>query len=102
MDKGKKENHKMTNRDAFMGFLAGAVAGAAVALLYAPQSGQKTRGLLIEKGTDATLRARELGVKAKDSLLEARNGAEQSVSDAAAGIVSGANRLAAAAASRTS
>ncbi len=34
-------------------FLAGAAVGGVVALLYAPQSGQKTRQKLLELGDDA-------------------------------------------------
>jgi gas vesicle protein len=36
-----------------LAFLAGAAVGGVVALLYAPQSGQKTRQKLLEMGDDA-------------------------------------------------
>lgn len=41
-------------------FLVGGLAGAAVALLYAPRSGRETREMLGEKFGDATERGREL------------------------------------------
>lgn len=36
----------------FAGFLMGVLVGAAVALLYTPQSGEKTRFLIQEKGIE--------------------------------------------------
>jgi gas vesicle protein len=40
-------------------FIAGAVAGAAVALLYAPATGEETRGTLNQRARDARDRARQ-------------------------------------------
>jgi gas vesicle protein len=49
-----------------LAFLAGAVAGAAVALLVAPASGEETRDYLNQK-------ARESRDKAKDALEQSRD-----------------------------
>jgi gas vesicle protein len=40
-------------------FIAGAVAGAAVALLYAPATGEETRDTLNQRARDARDRARQ-------------------------------------------
>ena len=49
----------MRGRDFFGGILLGAIIGAAVGLLLAPQSGEETRELLNEQ-------ARDLGDKVKE------------------------------------
>jgi gas vesicle protein len=43
----------------FAGFLLGVLAGAAVALLYTPQSGEKTRFLIQEKGIELKTQVEE-------------------------------------------
>lgn len=45
-------------------FLAGSLAGAAIALLYAPRSGQETRAMVTEKVSSAWGEAQELGAQA--------------------------------------
>jgi gas vesicle protein len=56
-------------------FLAGAAVGAAVALLFAPQTGEKTRRMLArranESGRDLIDRGRELYDKSRDLADEA-------------------------------
>jgi gas vesicle protein len=47
------------------GFFVGALAGAAAALLLAPQSGEQTRVLIREKGIELQNRADELGSEAR-------------------------------------
>jgi gas vesicle protein len=42
-----------------LGFLLGALVGAAVALLYTPQSGEKTRFLIQEKGIELKTQVEE-------------------------------------------
>lgn len=43
----------------FLAFILGGLTGAALALLYAPRSGQETRDLLAEKVREGEVRARE-------------------------------------------
>jgi gas vesicle protein len=43
----------------FLAFILGGLSGAALALLYAPRSGQETRDLLAEKVREGEARARE-------------------------------------------
>jgi gas vesicle protein len=50
----------------------GAVAGAAVALLYAPQSGEKTREYLGEKAREGKKRAAEAAEKAGEAFNQGR------------------------------
>jgi gas vesicle protein len=55
-----------------LAFLMGAVAGAAVALLYAPASGEKTREYLGEKAREGKKRAAEAAEKAGEVLAQGR------------------------------
>jgi len=48
-------------------FLIGAAAGAAIALLYAPQDGESTRRLISEKAGDVKEKATELSANAAAS-----------------------------------
>lgn len=63
------------SNDSAVWFLAGAAIGAAVALLFAPQSGEQTRRLIAGKASDGreTLldRSRELYEKSKEFADEA-------------------------------
>ena len=49
-----------------LAFLLGAVAGAAVALLYAPATGQETREFLGEKAREGRERAAEAAAKGRE------------------------------------
>lgn len=53
---------------ALIGFGAGAIVGATLALLYAPQSGVETRGAIKEKLGDTQERAGEYYSTAKDAV----------------------------------
>jgi gas vesicle protein len=55
-----------------LAFILGAVSGAAVALLYAPASGQETRERLSEKAEEARARAAEAAAKGRDVLSQGR------------------------------
>ena len=57
--------------DFLAGFLLGAVAGTALALLFAPQSGEQTRQVLRDQGIELKGRAEELSVKAREQAEEA-------------------------------
>jgi gas vesicle protein len=58
-------------------FLAGGIAGAAVALLLAPQSGRVTRGIMGRKLNDATDSGRELKGRMVEKLHDAADSARE-------------------------
>jgi gas vesicle protein len=64
-----------------IGILIGSVVGTGVALLAAPQSGEKTRTMLREKGIELKSRAsttvQETRVKAEDVVSKVRSRAEE-------------------------
>jgi gas vesicle protein len=55
-----------------MAFLCGAVAGAGLALLYAPVTGRETREFLGEKAREGRDRAGEAAVKSRQMIKEGR------------------------------
>jgi len=55
-----------------LAFLVGAVAGAAVALLYAPATGRETRDLLTEKSREGREKAAALAEKGRQAINEGR------------------------------
>jgi gas vesicle protein len=55
-----------------LAFLVGAVAGAAVALLYAPATGKETREFLGDKAREAQDRANAMAEKGRQALNEGR------------------------------
>ena len=55
-----------------LGFILGAVSGAALALLYAPASGRETRERLAERAEEARARAAEAAAKGRDALAQGR------------------------------
>jgi len=55
-----------------LAFLLGAVSGAAVALLYAPQSGDRTREYLGQKAREGRQRAAEFAEKGRDAFNQGR------------------------------
>jgi len=55
-----------------LAFLLGAVAGAAVALLYAPATGRETREFLGEKAREGRDRAAEAAAKGRDYINQGR------------------------------
>lgn len=55
-----------------LAFILGAVSGAAVALLYAPQSGRETRDYLGERANEARARAAEAAAKGRDAISQGR------------------------------
>lgn len=55
-----------------LAFLVGAVAGAAVALLYAPATGRETRDFLGSKAKEGRERVGDVAVKGRDIIKEGR------------------------------
>ncbi len=53
-------------------FALGAVAGAAVALLYAPATGRETREFLEEKAREGRERAKEAAAKGRQKINQTR------------------------------
>jgi gas vesicle protein len=82
----------MSDRDEFgaflVGFVVGGLAGAVVALLFAPQSGDETRALIkdrsIELRDKATEKAEEAMHRAEAAAEEARARAEEITKEARA------------------
>ena len=57
-----------------LAFVAGAVAGAAVALLFAPASGEETRDYLNQKAREGRDRAKDALDQSRDVLQRQRDG----------------------------
>jgi gas vesicle protein len=55
-----------------LAFLVGAVAGAAVALLYAPATGEETREFLAEKAREGRERAVKAAERGREAVKEGR------------------------------
>ena len=56
-----------------LAFILGAVSGAAVALLYAPQTGNETRELLGEKAREGRERAAAAAEKSREFINQGRD-----------------------------
>lgn len=63
------------------GVVVGAVVGAAVALLYAPQSGEKTRKLVAKKAKEIKKQFPEIKDKAQKAFGEAKGKAIKAVKE---------------------
>ena len=56
-----------------LAFLVGAVAGAALALLYAPATGKETREFLGEKAREGREKAGEVAARGKEAFQQGRD-----------------------------
>ena len=65
-----------TSSGFFSGLLMGAVIGAAVALLYAPQSGTETRRMVKEKVLEVKEKTAKAANKIKESVSSVIKGEE--------------------------
>jgi len=66
----------------FMAFVIGAVAGAAVALLYAPATGEDTRRKLAEKAREGRERAERLRREGREFINRQRETVSATVDEA--------------------
>lgn len=73
----------MNFKTGFWGFVIGGLTGAVVALLYAPQSGDETRQILIENSEKMKQSALESIHEAQDVALDKLNQAQMRVEKAA-------------------
>jgi gas vesicle protein len=72
-----ESNHNTSTSTVLLALLGGAVVGAGLALLYAPQSGQRTRQKLRDLADDAEDKIQDLAEKAGACLQDAEHkGAE--------------------------
>jgi gas vesicle protein len=80
------ENNNGTGKGVLMGFMAGTVVGAVLALLYAPKSGRELRADIQHKTGELKDQAdeylRSARMKAVDIINEGKQRSEQLVSDA--------------------
>ena len=69
-----KQNYDQPNRtgSTFTAFLIGGLIGGAVALLYAPRSGEETREILLNQGQEAADRVME-SIREAQARLEVMN-----------------------------
>jgi gas vesicle protein len=65
--------------NVLMAFLVGAVAGAAVALLYAPATGRQTREFLGDKAREGRERANEVAVKSRQVINQSKETLTQAI-----------------------
>lgn len=65
-------SHDNSSGPVLLAFVLGAVAGAAVALLYAPTSGEETRRKLAEKAREGREKAEAVAREGRDFLARQR------------------------------
>jgi gas vesicle protein len=75
-------------RDFVLGMLVGSAIGAAVALLYAPQTGDVTRDMIKQKAGEAKDKAGELATTAKDKASELATNAKEKATTVAGNLSS--------------
>ena len=78
-----------------IGLIAGAIIGGVIALLYAPQSGKKTRQLIKDKATEVVDTVKEETGEVKDKVTKFVDEVKEETSgvvDTVEEAVSGANR----------
>lgn len=73
--------HDSSSGSVFMAFVIGAVAGAAVALLYAPASGEETRRKLSDKARESRDRADQMGREGREFVGRQRENVTSAVDD---------------------
>jgi len=88
----------MSNRDSgsdvLMAFLIGGVAGAALALLFAPRTGEETRELISDAAREGARRARDAAERGREIGERAVERGRRLVDDAAQTVSRQADRVA--------
>lgn len=74
--------HNGNSGSVFLAFVIGAVAGAAVALLYAPATGEETRRKLAERAREGRDRIDEIGREGREFLHRQRENISEVVDEA--------------------
>jgi gas vesicle protein len=77
-----KEENSISTSTLLLAFAGGAALGAGLALLFAPQSGSKTRRQLGGLADDAEAYAREMAEEAAQGIQKARKKGEHWVEEA--------------------
>jgi gas vesicle protein len=72
-----------------VGFVLGALAGATLAIVLAPQTGEETRDVLLAKAREASERARDATADANDLLARGREIVAEAKSRIDAAVVDG-------------
>jgi len=75
------ESDESSGRSFAVGLLLGALVGAGVALLFAPQSGEETRRLIRKRSRRFANEARDKVDDFKDSVKKIRRRAEEAIAD---------------------
>jgi len=65
----------------FMSFLAGAVVGAGLALLYAPKTGEELRGQISDLADDAIDKIKEITKEAQDKIVSTFEEGKETIID---------------------
>ena len=69
-----RESKDSSSADVTLAFLVGAIAGAALALLFAPAPGTETRRILGEKAREGQGKAREALERGREAFQKAMEG----------------------------
>lgn len=88
-----ENNNTPMNTAACLGFLAGSIAGASIALLYAPSSGRETRERISAKSKDLSQMAMHKGQQALDSAKEAKDAATASIANKVTQVSAGVTKF---------